>query len=313
MEKELNSENQVLTLQEKIEQYKIILENPTLKNPLVKENGHIRLRSEIEKMPLLDAEEEVKFAQKIEEGEEEYKEYFFVANLNFLAYMARKLNYLSSKFNYIDTEDLINTGAIGLWQAVEKFDYRMNLRFTTYAGTCIHRTIQREILHKSQDIYHPTHVHFELYRFRKSVEDLTNKFGRLPHENEIVDNTDWNKNEVQKLNKMSIELQTPISLEKPISQEDQESTLSEFIEDKNAINPEEAAIKEVSNTEMKKFLLDNLNDIERNIIELRFGFIDNKIMNIENTAKKLDISLGKARAIESKALRKLRFVLERET
>ncbi|MDJ0624867.1 MAG: sigma-70 family RNA polymerase sigma factor [Candidatus Caenarcaniphilales bacterium] len=258
----------------------------------------------IGKISLLSAEEEIRLAKDIASDNSEKSKKacnkLIQANLRLVVSIAKR--YAS---NSIPLLDLIQEGNTGLMKAAKKFDYELGYRFSTYATWWIKQAITRSINEKERAIRIPAHVLDQINKLRKTVDKLTREYGRPPSEQELSSSLDFSMADV-KLWK-EIENET-LSLESPINKE-HEGTLSEVISDLDEKTPESELQHKLLKRDLLKFL-NQLEEEERSILELRFGFNRTETYHsIEEVSKVLDISRDRVRKVEFKALRKLKNIM----
>ena len=218
------------------------------------------LRS-IGRVPLLTADLEISLAKRIERGDMEAKQHMVEANLRLVVSIAK--GYLGRGLTFLD---LIQEGSLGLIRAVEKFDHRRGYKFSTYATWWIRQAVTRAIADKGRTIRIPVHMVEKLNKVVQVERQLVQSLGREPTPEEIADQLDCTPREVRDILRMS---QQPISLERPVGEED-ESELGDFVEDENAISPFELAAENLRRENVRRALA-ALPQREREVIEMRFG------------------------------------------
>jgi RNA polymerase sigma factor, sigma-70 family len=277
---------------------------------------HMYLR-EIGRAPLLTAAEEVRLAQWMERGKierlraerleiapnrmiidhgKEGQRRLIEANLRLVVSVAKK--YVGRGMSL---QDLIQEGNTGLMAAVEKFDYTKGYKFSTYATWWIRQSITRAIANQSRTIRLPVHLAETVNRMIKVNRRLLQELGREPTPREVADQMGVSVEKVIELMKVS---QTPVSLETPVS-EDNENRLGDFVEDQTTLTPTEGADNQMLKEQITK-VLESLTERERQVIQLRFGFIDGQGRSLEEVGKAFHVTRERARQIEAKALKKLR-------
>ncbi len=265
--------------------------------PGVKINDPVRMYlKEIGRVDLLSADEEIKLAQRIEEGDEEAKRRLAEANLRLVVSIAKR--YVGRGMLFLD---LIQEGNMGLIKAVEKFDYRKGYKFSTYATWWIRQAITRAIADQARTIRIPVHMVETINKLIRVQRQLLQDLGREPSPEEIGEDMDLSPEKVREILKIA---QEPVSLETPIGEED-DSHLGDFIEDQDATSPSEHAAYELLKEQLED-VLDTLTDREENVLRLRFGLDDGRTRTLEEVGKVFGVTRERIRQIEAKALRKLR-------
>lgn len=251
---------------------------------------------EIGCIPLLNADEEVELAVKMEKGDIHSKQKLAEANLRLVVSIAKR--YVGRGMHFLD---LIQEGNMGLMKAVEKFDYTRGFKFSTYATWWIRQAITRAIADQARTIRIPVHMVETINKLVRVQRQLIQELGREPTNEEIAEEMGIDIEKVQDVRKIA---QEPISLETPIGEEE-DSHLGDFIEDDTAIAPDDAADFTMLREQLDE-ILDTLTSRERKVLELRFGLIDGTPRTLEEVGKEFDVTRERIRQIEAKALRKLK-------
>jgi RNA polymerase primary sigma factor len=252
------------------------------------------LRS-IGRVPLLTAEQEVSLAKRIERGDMSAKAHMVEANLRLVVSIAK--GYLGRGLTFLD---LIQEGSLGLIRAVEKFDYRRGYKFSTYATWWIRQAVTRAIADKGRTIRIPVHMVEKLNKVVHVERQLVQSLGREPSPEEIADELEVSAREVRDILRMS---QQPISLEKPIGEEE-ESELGDFVEDQTAESPFELASESLRRENVHRALA-ALPQREREVIEMRFGLTGGRPRTLEEVGRAFNVTRERIRQIENHTLKKL--------
>jgi RNA polymerase primary sigma factor len=252
------------------------------------------LRS-IGRVPLLTAQQEVDLAKRIERGDMTAKTQMVEANLRLVVSIAK--GYLGRGLTFLD---LIQEGSLGLIRAVEKFDYRRGYKFSTYATWWIRQAVTRAIADKGRTIRIPVHMVEKLNKVVHVERQLVQSLGREPTPEEIAGELECTSREVRDILRMS---QQPISLEKPIGEED-ESELGDFVEDQTAESPFEIASENLRKENVHRALA-ALPQREREVIEMRFGLTGGRPRTLEEVGRAFNVTRERIRQIENHTLKKL--------
>ena len=252
------------------------------------------LRS-IGRVQLLTAEREVALAQRIERGDLVAKQEMVEANLRLVVSIAK--GYLGRGLSFLD---LIQEGSLGLIRAVEKFDYRRGYKFSTYATWWIRQAVTRAIADKGRTIRIPVHMVEKLNKVVHVERQLVQQLGREPLPEEIASELECSAREVRDILRMA---QQPVSLEKPIGEEE-ESELGDFVEDDSAISPFEMASENLRKENVRR-ALDALPQREREVIEMRFGLTGARPYTLEEVGRAFNVTRERIRQIENHTLKKL--------
>jgi RNA polymerase primary sigma factor len=250
---------------------------------------------EIGKVPLLTADQEVYLAKRIERGDMVAKTQMIEANLRLVVSIAK--GYLGRGLSFLD---LIQEGSLGLIRAVEKFDYRKGYKFSTYATWWIRQAVTRAIADKARTIRIPVHMVEKLNKVVHIERQLVQRLGREPQPEEIAAELEMTTEEVREILRMS---QLPVSLEKPIGEEE-ESELGDFVEDDSAESPFDTASLTLRREDVQR-ALDSLPDRERKVIELRFGLLGQQPFTLEEVGRAFGVTRERIRQIENNTLKRL--------
>ena len=252
------------------------------------------LRS-IGRVELLTAAQEVELAKRIERGDMLAKRQMVEANLRLVVSIAK--GYLGRGLSFLD---LIQEGSLGLIRAVEKFDYRRGYKFSTYATWWIRQAVTRAIADKARTIRIPVHMVEKLNRVAHVERQLVQKLGREPEPAEIAEELRWPVSDVRDIQRVA---QQPVSLEKPIGDED-ESELGDFVADDAVLEPFEEASEHLQKEGVKN-ALQALPERERQVIELRYGLAGGEPLTLEEVGKTFGVTRERIRQIENNTLKKL--------
>ncbi|MBQ9280466.1 MAG: RNA polymerase sigma factor RpoD [Clostridia bacterium] len=251
---------------------------------------------EIGKIPLLSPEEEIEYAKKMMDGDEEAKKKLSEANLRLVVSIAKK--YVGRGMLFLD---LIQEGNLGLIKAVEKFDYRKGYKFSTYATWWIRQAITRAIADQARTIRIPVHMVETINKLIRTSRHLLQQLGREPTIEEIAAEMEMPVDKVKEIKKVA---QEPVSLETPIGEEE-DSHLGDFIPDDDAPSPSELAAYTLLREQLDE-IIETLTPREAKVLRLRFGLEDGKARTLEEVGREFQVTRERIRQIEAKALRKLR-------
>ena len=266
------------------------LDNMSLDDPV-----KVYLR-EIGRVPLLTGDEEIELAVKIAEGDEKAKRRLAEANLRLVVSIAKK--YVGRGMYFLD---LIQEGNVGLIKAVDKFDYTKGFKFSTYATWWIRQAITRAIADQARTIRIPVHMVETINRLKRVQSQLLHENGYEPSEEMIAQKLEMPVERVREIMRVA---QEPVSMETPIGPEE-DSRLMDFIRDEDALAPDEAALKTITNEDIDG-VLKTLTEREEAVIRLRFGLHDGRCHTLEEVGSEFNVTRERIRQIEAKALRKLR-------
>jgi RNA polymerase primary sigma factor len=253
------------------------------------------LRS-IGRVELLTADQEIALAKRIEKGDMAAKRHMVEANLRLVVSIAK--GYLGRGLSFLD---LIQEGSLGLIRAVEKFDYRRGYKFSTYATWWIRQAVTRAIADKARTIRIPVHMVEKLNRVAHVERQLVQRLGREPDPKEIATELKISVREVRDILRVA---QMPVSLEKPIGDED-ESELGDFVADDQTEEPFEAATENLQREDIQR-ALNALPERERQVIELRYGLRGHEPLTLEEVGRAFGVTRERVRQIENNTLKKLK-------
>ena len=267
-------------------------------SPYVRINDPVKMYlKEIGRVPLLNPEDEPEIARRIQAGDEEAKRILISSNLRLVVSIAKK--YVGRGMLFLD---LIQEGNMGLVKAVEKFDYTKGFKFSTYATWWIRQAITRAIADQARTIRIPVHMVETINKLTRVQRQLVQDLGREPTAEEIAEKMEnITPDKVREIQKIALE---PVSLETPIGEED-DSHLGDFIEDKDAMSPDQYANNQLLKDEINN-VLQGLTEREEKVLRLRLGLYDGRTRTLEEVGKEFNVTRERIRQIEAKALRKLK-------
>ena len=251
---------------------------------------------EIGQIPLLSYEEEIEYAQKVLNGDEEAKQKLIESNLRLVVSIAKKHTNRGLKML-----DLIQEGNMGLMKAVEKFEYEKGFKFSTYATWWIRQAITRAIADQGRTIRIPVHMIETINKIKKESRIILQETGKEPTAEELSKKLELPVEKVKNILEMN---QDPISLETPVGSEE-DSELGDFVEDDKFANPYDATTRVLLKEQLDD-VLKTLNDREEKVLRYRYGLDDGSQKTLEEVGKIFNVTRERIRQIEVKALRKLR-------
>ncbi len=255
---------------------------------------------EIGKYPLLSAEEEIDLAKRIERNDEQARQKLALSNLRLVVSIAKKYVGRSANLTLLD---LIQEGNIGLFKAVEKFDYKKGYKFSTYATWWIRQAITRALADQGRTIRIPVHMVETINKYQQVVRRLVQDLGRDPLPEEVAAEMGVDVEKIRHIIKIS---QDTISLETPVGdKDDEDSALENFIPDEESISPATSAARKI----LKQYINEIISDLtprEQKILDMRFGLSDGVTHTLEEVGKVFSVTRERIRQIEAKALEKIR-------
>jgi len=255
---------------------------------------------EIGRYRLITPSEERELAKRIMTGDDEAKNLLIKANLRLVVSIAKKYIGRSTDLTLLD---LIQEGNLGLFKAVEKFDWTKGFKFSTYATWWIRQAITRALADQSRTIRIPVHMVETITKYKQVVRRLSQELGRDPLPIEIATEMNLDVDKIHQIEKID---QGTVSLEKPISDDDDKSTLGEFIADDKILPPDTQASQRILSDQIKEILAD-LSPKERKILEMRHGLVDGVMHTLEEVGKEFGVTRERIRQIEAKAHEKIRY------
>lgn len=255
---------------------------------------------EISRIPLLDSEEEVELSKRIAKGDKLSIDLLAIANLRLVVSIAKKYSWRG-----LDFLDLIQEGNVGLIKAVDKFDYKLGFKFSTYATWWIRQAITRAIADQAKTVRIPVHMIETINKLSKISTELSIKLGRRPKPNEIAKAMGLS---IDKVNEIIQIAQKPQSLDTALTGKDggdEDATFGSLIADESIVDPADMANQNFLKKKIEE-VLGTLSDRERKVVELRFGLKDGVARTLEEVGAEFKVTRERIRQIEAKAIRKLK-------
>jgi RNA polymerase primary sigma factor len=263
-----------------------------------RDSVHMYLR-EIGQYPLINAQQEKDLAKRIMNGDGEARNILVRSNLRLVVSIAKKYVNRSPDLTLLD---LIQEGNLGLFKAVDKFDYSKGFKFSTYATWWIRQAITRALADQSRTIRIPVHMVETIAKYKQKVRELSQHLGREPLAEEIAVEMGIDVEKVYHIQKIN---QATVSLDSPVGDDDEKATLGSFIADDSIEAPDRQAANRILNEQLAE-VLNELSPKERKILEMRNGLLDGVCHTLEEVGKMFGVTRERIRQIEAKALERIR-------
>ncbi len=251
---------------------------------------------QLTKLSLATHDQEKEFARRILEGDPEAREALITANLRLVVSIAKK--YTNRGLLFLD---LIQEGNLGLLRSIEKFDYTMGYKFSTYSTWWIRQAITRALAEQSRVIRIPVHIMEIVNKVRKQIRMFVQERGREPSMEELSARVDLPVDRIEEVVRLT---QEPVSLEISVGNKE-DTSLENYISNDDAVSPEEAVIDSLLRDQIGR-VLETLSDREQIVVKLRFGLDDGTPRSLEEIGRILGVTRERVRQVEEKALKKLR-------
>jgi RNA polymerase primary sigma factor len=254
---------------------------------------------EIGRIPLLTGDQEKSLARRIEEGDADARKKLTQANLRLVVSIAKRY---VGRTPHLTLLDLIQEGNLGLFKAVEKFDYRRGYKFSTYATWWIRQAITRALADQARTIRIPVHMVETISKYQQIKRRLTQDLGRDPLPEEVAAEMGIDVEKVHHIEKIA---QETVSLESPVGEDDDDSVLGEFIVDEKSLSPAQVAARRMLRDQLMN-IIKELSPREQKILAMRFGLDDGVTHTLEEVGKEFGVTRERIRQIEAKALERIR-------
>ena len=254
---------------------------------------------EIGRISLITGAEEKKLARQIEKGDQEVRQKLTQANLRLVVSIAKRY---VGRSPHLTLLDLIQEGNLGLFKAVEKFDYRKGYKFSTYATWWIRQAITRALADQARTIRIPVHMVETISKYQQVKRRLLQDLGREPLSDEIAAEMGVDVEKIHHLEKIE---QDTVSLEAPVGEDDEDSVLGEFIVDEKSLSPSQHAARRMLRDQLMG-IIGELSPREQKILEMRFGLGDGITHTLEEVGKEFGVTRERIRQIEAKALERIK-------
>ena len=258
--------------------------------------------NDIRKIPLLNAQQEVDLARKIQKGDKEARNVMIRSNLRLVISIAKRYSNLG-----VPLSDLIEEGNIGLMKSVVKFDPERGFRFSTYAAWWIKQGISRAIIDQGKMIRVPVYMNEEILKYKRATEELTHKLKRKPRVGEVAKRLQVG---VEKVRELEMAIAKMSSLDAPIGEEG-DGQVKDIIEDQSLVSPDEH-LELFFNRERAMSFLETLNERERKILDMRFGLSDGNTHTLAEIAQELGVSRERIRQLEAATIKKIQLVIKQK-